>query len=145
MFLSNLSNPTLLSDSLCKNLSAIEEMTYKDASILFASEKIFTLTSAVVVSAYAVTERHMQRTRIKHKNFFILIFLRFLCPEFFEKLFHYLYNGVGYIPLSANSWNLATTPGLSSWNVTPNQRDGVERSSHLPVPFLMMLSITKGM
>lgn len=45
------------------------------------------------------------------------------------------------MPRSANSWNLATTPGLSSLNVTPNQRDGVERSSHFPRPSLMMQSI----
>ena len=49
------------------------------------------------------------------------------------------------MPLSANSWNFATTPGLSSLKVTPNQRDGVERSSVLPVPSLIMQSMAYGM
>ena len=39
--------------------------------------------------------------------------------------YSFSYSGVGYMPLSASSLNLATTAGLSSLYVTPNQREGV--------------------
>ena len=38
-----------------------------------------------------------------------------------------------------------TTPGRSSLKVTPNQREGVESTSQLPLPSLIMQSTAYGM
>ncbi len=46
---------------------------------------------------------------------------------------------------SAASWaNLATTAGRSSLYVTPNQRDGVESTSHPASPYFIITSTAYG-